>query len=408
MVKGMAAFVSAHATHEMVVLSKKELLARAEAASIATTAPPGEAPTVNGEISERALALRRTDEIDLAYFQLSHVVSATIAPLLDRDKQLVGAYFAESTAEDFFESNRATKDLPAPTRVAEWLATHTSRSLQAAQDYKSLPFLAITSRLRDTRARLMERQFLLKRLILGEFDLNDTHVFIPEEMPPLPVPKLDRSAFLRDAFANRPEFQQALVQADAEDVRVRFAYNQLLPQLDVIATYGLNGLSGTYEASADRAFRGHEPSWVVGLNLQIPFMNIQARARRDEALASQYQAILRIKQVEHLIGNEVDTVITRIEINRQRLETARNTRALNEEAVRIVYRRLEEGQLSTFDVIEQQKKLYDAKSREFAAVSELNKAISQLWLVTGTVLERSGIHVTSQIRGLRVAEQLLH
>jgi len=239
----------------------------------------------------------------------------------------------------------------------------------------------------------MERQFLLKRLILGEFDLNDTHVFIPEEMPPLPVPKLDRSAFLRDAFANRPEFQQALVQADAEDVRVRFDYNQLLPQLDVIATYGVNGLSGTYEASADRAFRGHEPSWVVGLNLQIPFMNIQARARRDEALASQYQAILRIKQVEHLIGNEVDTVITRIEINRQRLETARNTRALNEEAVRIVYRRLEEGQLSTFDVIEQQKKLYDAKSREFAAVSELNKAISQLWLVTGTVLERSGIHV---------------
>jgi biotin carboxyl carrier protein len=168
MVKGMAAFVSAHATNEMVVLSKKELLARAEAASIATTAPPDETAAVNGEISKRALALRRTDEIDLAYFQLSHVVSAAIAPLLDRDKQLVGAYFAESTAEDFFESNRATKDLPAPTRVAEWLATHTSRSLQAAQDYKSLPFLAITSRLRDTRARLMgpKRNRLLFRSAL--------------------------------------------------------------------------------------------------------------------------------------------------------------------------------------------------------------------------------------------------
>jgi outer membrane protein TolC len=239
----------------------------------------------------------------------------------------------------------------------------------------------------------MERQYLLKRLILGEFDLHDTRVFMPVETGPLPVPKLDRSAFLRDAFANRPEFQQALVQADAEDVRVRFAYNQLLPQLDVIATYGVNGLSGTYEASFDRAFRGHEPSWVVGLNLQIPLMNIQARARRDEALASQYQAVLRIKQMEHLIGNEVDTVITRIAISRQRVETARNTRALNEEAVRIVYRRLEEGQLSTFDVIEQQRKLYDAKSRELAAIADLNKAITQLWLVTGTVLDKAGLHV---------------
>ncbi|HEX5177586.1 MAG TPA: TolC family protein, partial [Chthoniobacteraceae bacterium] len=158
-------------------------------------------------------------------------------------------------------------------------------------------------------------------------------------------------------------------------------------------TYGLNGLNGSYEASFDRAFRGHEPSWVLGLNLQFPLMNLQARARRDEALASQYQALLRIKQIEHLIGNEVDTVISRIEISRQRLETARNTSALNQEAVRIVYRRLEEGQLSTFDVIEQQRKLYDAKSRELAAVADLNKSITQLWLVTGTILDKAGLHV---------------
>jgi biotin carboxyl carrier protein len=170
MVKGMAAFVDAHAAEGMVVLSKKELLARAEAAA----APPAHEP-VNGEVSDRALALRRTDEIDLAYFQLSHVVSAAIAPLFNRDKQLIGAYFAESTAEDFFESNRASKELPAPTRIADWLATHTSRSLQAAQDYKSLPFLSITSRLRDARAELMGpkrnrflfRMTLLAALILG-------------------------------------------------------------------------------------------------------------------------------------------------------------------------------------------------------------------------------------------------
>jgi biotin carboxyl carrier protein len=164
MVKGMAAFVGAHAAGEIVVLSKKELLARAEAAAAPATDTP-----VNGEVSERALALRRTDEIDLAYFQVSHVVSAAIAPLLDREKQLVGAYFAESTAEDFFESSRTTKELPAPTRIAEWLATHTSRSLQAAQDYKSLPFLAVTSRLRDARAQLMgpkRNRFLFRTTLI--------------------------------------------------------------------------------------------------------------------------------------------------------------------------------------------------------------------------------------------------
>ena len=68
MVKAMSAFVGAHAAPELVLLSKKELIARAEA-------PNG---SENG--GELTVAIRRTDEIDLAYFQLAHVVSAAVAP----------------------------------------------------------------------------------------------------------------------------------------------------------------------------------------------------------------------------------------------------------------------------------------------------------------------------------------
>jgi outer membrane protein TolC len=57
---------------------------------------------------------------------------------------------------------------------------------------------------------------------------------------------------------------------------------------------------------------------------------------------------------------------------------------------------LEEGQISSFDLIEQQRRLYDAKSRELQARAELNKSITQLWLVTGTVVERAGIHFSKE------------
>jgi outer membrane protein TolC len=89
----------------------------------------------------------------------------------------------------------------------------------------------------------------------------------------------------------------------------------------------------------------------------------------------------------------VDTVLSRIETLRQRLETARQTRSLNEEAVRIAIRQLEEGKISSFDVIETQRRLYDAKSRELGARADLNKAITQLWLATGTMLEETGITI---------------
>ena len=88
MVKAMSAFVGAHVRSEVVTLSKKELLARHAASDDAA--------------SENALARNgHSDEIDRAYFEVSHVVSAVIAPVLDEQKQLVGAYFAESPTKVF-------------------------------------------------------------------------------------------------------------------------------------------------------------------------------------------------------------------------------------------------------------------------------------------------------------------
>ncbi len=152
MVKAMSAFVGAHATTELVLLSKKELLARAESAN----------GNGNGDL---APAIRRTDEIDLAYFQLAHVVSAAVAPMLDQDKQLVGAYFAESSTEGFFDKAAGSKEPASTTRLTEWLATHTGKTLRSAEDYHSLPFLGVTKRLRDTRRLLTgqkRRRTLLK------------------------------------------------------------------------------------------------------------------------------------------------------------------------------------------------------------------------------------------------------
>ncbi len=148
MVKAMAAFVGAHVRTELVVLSKKELLARAEGFQSGAATPVLQQP------DGQAALVRRTDEIDLAYFELSHVISAAIAPMLDEEKQLIGAYFAESTSEQFFDTPPGAKEMPPATRVTDWLANHTGRSLKSAQEYHSLPFLGITKRLRNTRKLL--------------------------------------------------------------------------------------------------------------------------------------------------------------------------------------------------------------------------------------------------------------
>ena len=168
MVKAMAAFVGAHAQPETVLLSKKELLARAETVPGELTGNGDPPAATEGET--QALVLRRTDEIDLAYFQLSHVVSAAVAPMLNAEKELVGALFAESTAEGFFDPAAGSKELAQSQRLTEFLATHLGRVIVAAQDYQSLPFLAVTRRMRDAHLAVTgphRRRVLLKTGVIA-------------------------------------------------------------------------------------------------------------------------------------------------------------------------------------------------------------------------------------------------
>jgi hypothetical protein len=78
----------------------------------------------------RGTAIARTKSI-LAYFDVSHVVSGVIAPMLDDEKQLIGAYFAESTADAFFDTPPNSKEQPLAVRVTDWLAAHTGKALRA-------------------------------------------------------------------------------------------------------------------------------------------------------------------------------------------------------------------------------------------------------------------------------------
>jgi outer membrane protein TolC len=237
----------------------------------------------------------------------------------------------------------------------------------------------------------MERQFALKRLILKELQVDERRIYVPTTAPRLMAPKIDRAEFMQTALARRYDYQAALLDAEVQDIRLRFARNQLWPQVDLVGTYGLNGLQGNYGDSFDEAASGHTPEWSAGVQVQIPWGFVRERAQLNLVKGLKEQSIIKIKQTELTVGVDVDTVISRILTNQQRVDTARKTRELNEEAVRVANKRLEEGQISSFELIEQGRRLGDARSRELATIAEFNKSVSQLWLVTGTILDRQGI-----------------
>ncbi len=141
-VKALLEFVRTHTSPSLVALSKKDLL----------QAPP--------EVSPPAVPVGPEKEsIDASYFELSHMLSCTVAPFLSAEGEILGALFAESSAEGLFVAAAATgetgpKEHSTSCRIAEWIAVQTGRSLQAAFEYQSLPFLIPGRQLRAARRQL--------------------------------------------------------------------------------------------------------------------------------------------------------------------------------------------------------------------------------------------------------------
>jgi outer membrane protein TolC len=236
---------------------------------------------------------------------------------------------------------------------------------------------------------LIARVADLKKLIYRGVEQDDGRTFLTAGPVDLPAPVLDRDSLLEDAYRYRVDYATAIQQSEIENVRLKYYQNQLLPRIDFVGTFGVNGLST--DSSASSAFGGQAPQWSFSFQGSMPLGNVAARANMAASRRLKEEAIWKLKQVELSINTDVDTAISAIQTNQQRVDTSRQARKFAEEVVRMQNRRLEAGQASTLDILDGRRRLYDAQSRELGAVDDLNKSIVQLYLSTGTLLREQSI-----------------
>jgi len=234
----------------------------------------------------------------------------------------------------------------------------------------------------------------LKKLVYRGVEDDNGRTFLSAGPIDMPIPTLDREKLLTDAFQNRVDYSTAIQQAAIEDIRLKYYRNQLLPRIDFVATMGLNGLSTSSEGSSvNQAFNGQGPTWMVGFQGSIPIGDIAAHANLAASHKQKEEAIWKLKQVELAIHTDVDTAISAIQTDQQRAASAHATAKFAQEVVNMENRRIEAGQASTIDILENRRRLYDAQSAELEAIDDLNKAIVQLYLATGTLLQKESIQL---------------
>jgi len=280
----------------------------------------------------------------------------------------------------------------------------------------------------------------LKQLILGDRTASEWNKpIIPTDAPEMRDAHYQLSDVVAAAFVNRTELAQNNLQQQINQTDVRFFENQTKPQVDLIAQYTTTGLSGTLTSTAnpfagstvllvDRINQisgtlglpplvlppsGELPGFLIGgygqslanlfgndfrtlrfgVSFSFPLKNRTAEGQLGRAVAEGRKIDAQRKTLEQAIEVEARNALQSVETTRQRVDTAQASREAAQKQLDSEQRRFLAGMSTTYFVLERQNALSEAQGRELRAMTDYNKALSELQRVMGTTLTTANVEL---------------
>jgi HAE1 family hydrophobic/amphiphilic exporter-1 len=317
--------------------------------------------------------------------------------LLDARAQLEVADESLTLAQQLHEQNRIRVDVGtlAPLELVQSEAGVATRQLDIIR----------------ARAAVGDAEDRLRQLMnLPPGELWETEI-LPETDPELEPIDIDIDDAIGTALAERPELRSKRLGQNNLDLDVQFFTNQQKPRIDLALTYGLNGLggdltlrefpsgeiiaqaSGDYGDALDQITEGDFDTWAIALNLAYPLNNRTAKAQTALAEVSFERGQAELRDLELGVSTEVRRIARLVDAAAQARESARVSRRLEERNLDAEQKRFDNGMSTSFQVLQIQEDLTEARSREVASVTGYRKALVQYYRAIGRLTEEAGVEI---------------
>ena len=195
------------------------------------------------------------------------------------------------------------------------------------------------------------------------------------------------------ALERRPEVLQAKKNIETAQLNVKFAKNQMLPNLSFQGTSGMAGLGGNGGDMVNRNFSGDFYNYGAGLVLSYPLGNRSATSQYNKRQLEGQNATSSLQSVRQQVIVSVREAVRRVQTDFKRIETTRSARIMAEKQLQAERERLNVGLSTTRFVLDFQRDLATAQGNELRAVVDYNKSLSNLARNKGTTLERYSIQL---------------
>jgi len=192
---------------------------------------------------------------------------------------------------------------------------------------------------------------------------------------------------------NRPDIKELRRALEINELETRVYGNNIRPDLRLLASAGIAGRDRTFSRDMESLGTFDSPFWSVGLNFSYPLGNRAAENDYRKSRLKTEQTALQIKSLEEGVAKDVKAAIRGVATGYKQIEVADRGRVYAEERLKAFIRKNEVGLATTKDVLDVENDLANAKNNQITALVVYNDAITQLWQVTGEILEREGIRI---------------
>jgi outer membrane protein len=266
-------------------------------------------------------------------------------------------------------------------------------------------------------------ELALKRLIVaGTQDPNWEPSIDPTDRPEFRPEPIDVAAAVGRALSARTDLTIAHKNLQVNDVTVKLLRNQLLPQADIVARYGIVGRGGTqitrsgtglgagqsvitntipggFSDAFSTMFGNDYPTWNLTLNLSYPLGTSSAEANLARARVQQSQVEAQLKQIELQVATDVTNAAIQAQTTAEAVQAAQAARELAQKKLEAEQSKFEVGMSTNYFVVQAQRDLRDTQNSELRAVLNYRKALVELERLQQTTLSNLGITVINAAGG---------
>ncbi len=264
------------------------------------------------------------------------------------------------------------------------------------------------------QALVGDRADVLRQLLNLKGDLEWTAPIDPTTDPFLPALEVDVDAAIATALEERPEVRAKKLSISNQELDTLYFRNQKKPRLDLVATYGLNGLGGDvtdrdflsgeilgteegdYGDAIDQILNADFDGWRVALTFAYPIQNRFAKADVAIADLALERGMFELDDLELAVSTEVRRVIRALDASAEGIVSARVSQRLEERNYEAEKKRYDNGMSTSFQVLRIQEDLIRARSTFVAAVATYRRALALHYQSIGSLIEESGVQIVGE------------